>query len=157
MRHLWKALHKIADYGTLLGFCGMIIAVTIQVTARFLLPSAPSWTEELSRMCFMYAVAFGVAAGIKNGAFVRLELLKSYLPEKVSKSIEIIIQWVIILFAISTLYYCISFLLIGMNEQSPSLKISMSVIFASMFVLMFSIAVFSFEQLQELRNQLNKE
>ena len=151
MKQILSLLHKIAEYGTLLGLTGMILAVTIQVVARFLLPSAPSWTEEISRMFFIYAVAFGVSTGIRDRSFVRLELLQNYITEKSSRKIDIVIQWLIIFFSLLLLYYSYQFFLLGINEQSPSLKISMSAVFASIFVMMFSLVVFSFEHLLELR------
>ncbi len=152
MKKMLKAAHKIAEYGTLLSFSGMILAVSIQVVARFLLPSAPSWTEEISRVFFIYMVAFGISTAIREKAFVRLELLYNYISKKVADKIDRMIQWAVTIFSLSMLYYSFEFLKIGINEQSPSLKISMSVVFASMFVMMLSIALFTFDQLLRTRN-----
>lgn len=147
MKKILYLFHKIAEVGTLVSLIGMILAVTIQVVTRFLLPSAPSWTEELSRICFIYSVGFGVALAIKGDAFVRLELIKNYLPVNAYVQLNRGIHIIVIGFSLLLLYYSWKFVQLGMIERSPSLKIHMSVVFFSIVIMMFSVALFSFEQL----------
>jgi len=57
-----KTLNKLLSLGTLLSTIGFIGSTVIQIFARFFLASAPSWTEEASRLFFIYAMSF--AAGL---------------------------------------------------------------------------------------------
>src|SRR5690606_17775883 len=91
MQKAINLFYAIARYGALLSLLGMVAVVALQVTARFLLSSAPNWTEELARTFFIYSVAFGVAVGIRQGSFVKIELLKGYFNEQVNAKI----QWAI--------------------------------------------------------------
>ena len=147
MKKIVILFHKTAEYGTLISLVGMILAVTIQVFTRFLLPSAPSWTEELSRFCFIYSVGFGVGLGIKNDSFVRLELIRNYLSPKAYDILNKLILIVIILFSILMLFYSWKFVGLGSIEKSPSLKVHMSIAFFSIFIMMLSIFIFSIEHL----------
>lgn len=156
MRKLINIFHKIATYGAFLSMLGMIAAVTIQVTARFLLPSAPNWTEEAARIFFIYLVAFGVAIGLRDNAFVRLEILRNYLSERAQRRLQMIIFCGIFLFSLVMIYYSFLFLQLGFNEQSPALEISMAVVFASLPLMMISIALLSLEQIFLLQKPTGK-
>ena len=147
MRKLINLFHKIATYGAFMSMLGMIAAVTIQVVARFMLPSAPNWTEEAARIFFIYLVAFGVAIGLRDNAFVKLEILRNYLSEKAQQKLQTIIFTSIFLFSLAMIYYSFLFLQLGFREQSPALEISMGIVFASLPLMMLSIALLSLEQI----------
>ena len=147
MNRLINAFHKIATYGAFVSLLGMVVVVTIQVVARFLLPSAPNWTEEIARILFIWLVAFGVAIGIRSNAFVRLELLRTYLGEGAQRKLQIATYATIFIFSLLMLYYSFLFVRIGFNEQSPAIGMNMSVAFASTSVMMLSISLLSLEQL----------
>lgn len=147
MRKLINTFHNIAAYGAFCSMLGMVTAITIQVVARFLLPSAPNWTEEVARMFFLWLVAFGVAIGIRDRAFVRLEILTNYISLEAHRKLQIVIFSVICLFSIAMLYYSFLFIQLGLPEQSPALGLNMSLVFASIWIMMLSIALFSLEQL----------
>ena len=38
--------------------------------------SAPAWTEEAARMCFLYVVAFGAGLAVREGAFVKVDVIQ---------------------------------------------------------------------------------
>lgn len=139
--------YKVAQYGSLLSLLGMVAVVTLQVVARFLLPSAPNWTEELARTFFIYAIAFGAAVGIRQGSFVKIELLKNYFEERAYQKIQWAINGSIVLFSIVMVYYSSLFVGIGAREKSSAMGLNMAVVFSSMVVLMLAIALFSLEQL----------
>lgn len=146
MQKLINIFHKISAYGAFASMLGMVAAVTIQVLARFLLPSAPNWTEEIARMFFVWLVAFGVGIGIRDQAFVKLELLSNYLSEELHRKLQVIIFIVIFLFSMAMLYYSFLFIQIGLHEKSPALGINMGIVFTSIWLMMLSIALLSLEQ-----------
>jgi TRAP-type C4-dicarboxylate transport system permease small subunit len=157
MRKLINAFHKAAGYGAAISMLAMLAAITIQVVARFLLPSAPNWTEEAARMCFVWLVAFGVGIGIRDQAFVKLEILSNYLGREAQRRLQIFIFTIIFLFSVSMLYYSFLFVQIGMSEQSPALGLNMSLVFASIVVMMISIALLSLEQVLDLLYMKSKK
>lgn len=147
--------YTIARYGALMSLLGMIAVVALQVTARFLLPSAPNWTEELARTFFIYSVAFGVAVGIRQGSFVKIELLKGYFNEQINAKIQWAINLIIFAFASYMLYYATLFVAIGAKEKSSALGLNMAVVFSGILVMMLAIALFSLEQL--IKKHVNKQ
>lgn len=146
MQKLINIFHKLSTYGAFASMLGMVAAVTIQVLARFLLPSAPNWTEEIARMFFVWLVAFGVGIGIRDQAFVKLEILSNYLSEELHRKLQAIIFIVIFLFSIAMLYYSFLFIQIGLHEKSPALGINMGIVFTSIWLMMLSLALLSLEQ-----------
>ena len=66
------------------GVCGLAVAaivavVLIQVIGRLL--DAPfSWTEELTRGCFIWMVFIGLASGIRHADAARVTVLLQYFP-----------------------------------------------------------------------------
>lgn len=84
-----KTFNKIvAVYTEILSFFGSIFflsfcfCVLIQIIARNLLPSAPSWTEEAARYSFIYMVAFGCGVAMLKDEFVYVEFLKDMLEAR---------------------------------------------------------------------------
>lgn len=147
MRKLINAFHSLATYGAFCSMLGMVTAISLQVFARFFMPSAPNWTEEVARIFFVWLVAFGVAIGIRDRAFIKLEILSSYLSQEAHRKLQMVIAALILLFAIGMLYYSFLFVQQGLDEQAPATGISMSIVFASVLALMLSIALLSLEQL----------
>jgi len=67
------------------GICGLAVAAIVvvvlaQVVGR-LLDSPLSWTEELTRGCFIWMVFSGVAASIRHADAARVTVLLQYLPK----------------------------------------------------------------------------
>jgi TRAP-type C4-dicarboxylate transport system permease small subunit len=72
------------------GVCGLAVAaivavVLMQVLGRLM--SAPfSWTEELTRACFIWMVFAGMAASVRHADAARVTVLLRYFPRLVKKS-----------------------------------------------------------------------
>lgn len=141
--HLFKA-------GALLSLAAMIAAVTIQVFARFFLESAPHWTEEAARIFFIYSVGFGAGIGIKNGDFIRLDIIKNYLPGKANRGLNIFTDLVVIGFAVMLTFHSIKFVQLGMDELSPALQITMGFVFFSITLIGVSVILFTAANLYQL-------
>ena len=72
------------------GVCGLAVAgivgvVLMQVLGRML--NAPfSWTEELTRACFIWMVFAGMAASVRHADAARVTVLLRYFPGFIRKS-----------------------------------------------------------------------
>lgn len=72
------------------GVCGIAVAailvvVLIQVAGR-LMGTPFSWTEELTRACFIWMVFTGIAAGIRHADAARVTVLLQYFPGFIKRS-----------------------------------------------------------------------
>jgi TRAP-type C4-dicarboxylate transport system permease small subunit len=119
----------------------LILTVFLQVTSRFLLPVAPTWTEELARMAFVYLVAFGAGAAVRSHAFVYLETVVQLMPARVRGLVQLAATWTVFMFSVFCLYFSFGFLSQGALETSPALGISMVPAFLSMTLLFGSLAL----------------
>ncbi|SBS24746.1 2,3-diketo-L-gulonate TRAP transporter small permease protein YiaM [Marinomonas spartinae] len=120
---------------------GIVVVVIIQVVSRFMLPSSPIWTEELSRYLFLYLIVFSSGLVIRHNRHVRLELFHWALPPAWHKAYQIFCHVLIGGFAYYILPFALKYVMIGRWQTSPTLEIPMSWIFMSVYVF-FCVTVF---------------
>ena len=137
-------LSKFLRYGTLLTSLGFIIAVSIQIFARFFLSDVPPWTEEASRILFIYAIAFSGGLAYLGNYFVFLVAFYTGFSDALKKRIDLISPLLsLVLFGFCG-FYTLSMLEMGLNEHSPTLHIIMIIPFFSIMILSLSISYYSF-------------
>lgn len=152
------ALHRIADTGAVVSLLGIIAVVTLQVASRFLLDTAPPWTEEAARFLFLYMVGFGLAHGARSGALVRLELLGRFEGKPAYSYLRAAVDMAVGLLSLCLCVYAWRFAANGASEHSPALGLSMAAALASVLVMFFSVFVFSIERsLHELARARAKQ
>ncbi|PID56455.1 hypothetical protein CSB45_11430 [candidate division KSB3 bacterium] len=143
MKQLKLFMDRVLETGTLLSLLGMLSVVTIQVVARYALPKAPPWTEEASRIFFVYMVAFAGGLAVKAGAFVAVDTFVTMLPNKLQTVMSICIHFVTTLFMWLIAWHALTYIKIGSIQLSPALRVRMSYVFASTFVVSFFIGLYS--------------
>jgi TRAP-type transport system small permease protein len=145
-----RIIDRLFTAGAVFSLVSMIIVVAVQVFFRFFIESTPHWTEEAARIFFIYSVAFGTAAGIRNGDFISLDIIGRYLPPKKNRLLQVLTDISVILFSTVMAVSSIRFVGYGLDERSPALEISMSIVFFSMVIISLGIAIFTFEHLFRL-------
>jgi len=139
---LHKTIGRILKYGALLSTWGLIITVLIQIVCRFTPLATPSWTEEASRIFFIYAMSFAAGLAMKNDFYVHLDMFFNRFPINVQRLlIKAIPMVTFLLFGIMA-FFSIKFVLLGIPEKSPSMGFNMGVAFFSMFIMSASICYY---------------
>ncbi len=137
-----KLVGRILKIGTLLTTWGLICTVLIQIICRFTPIPTPSWTEEASRICFIYAISFAAGLAMKNDFFVHLDMFYEHMPARLQKLLTKVIPVItFLLFAVMGIY-SMEFIILGLTEKSPSMGLNMGVAFFSMFVMSVSIGYY---------------
>jgi TRAP-type transport system small permease protein len=155
MRKIKTLIGRLLKLGTLLSSFGFVGATLIQIYARFFMESAPAWTEEAARFFFVYAMSFAAGLAMKSKYYVHLDVLFNRLNDNQKKIFEIGISiFSLLLFLILTIF-SIQFILLGIPEKSPSLGISMSLAFASIFIMGFSVSLYALFDLQKNLQRLS--
>jgi TRAP-type C4-dicarboxylate transport system permease small subunit len=73
-----------------IAFC---LSVVIQVVARTMpFLRTPSWTEVVSRYCFIYAIAFAGALAAQTNSFVAVDILVGRIPPKFKRAYQIFLN-----------------------------------------------------------------
>ena len=136
-------LSKILKYGTLLTSWGFVMTVSLQIFARFFLSNVPPWTEEASRILFIYAIAFSSGLAYRGNYFVFLEAFYASFSDILKKKIDLISPILsLVLFGFCG-FYSLSMLEMGLDEYSPTLHILMIIPFLSILILSLSISYYS--------------
>lgn len=143
-----KVIEQVLKLGTLISALGFISATLVQIYARFLLDSAPSWTEEASRFFFVYAMSFAAGLAMKENYYVSLDVFYNKLKTKHQKIVDITISLsIFVLFSIVGIF-ALQYVVLGIPESSPSLGAPMAIAFVSIVVMSFSISIYAFYNLR---------
>lgn len=130
-----KSISRLLKYGTLLSTYGLIGSVLLQIFARFFLANTPPWTEEVARLCFIYATACAAGLALKQRYYVHLDMLFNRLSASVQQRLLIAIPAGTLLLFATLGGYAVPFIIRGHQELSPSMQLRMSFVFASMLIL----------------------
>ncbi|MEM9327435.1 MAG: TRAP transporter small permease [Bacteroidota bacterium] len=140
---LTRGISYLLKLGTIVSSLGFMGAVLIQIAARFLLSSAPSWTEEASRFFFLYAMSFAAGLAFRGNYYVQLDLFYNRMSAKARRVVDLCVYVAIILLFLALGIYAIPFITQGIPEHSPSLGVSMSVAFSSMVLMAVAMMFFA--------------
>lgn len=144
-----KTISRFLKYGTLLSTYGLIGSVLLQIFARFFLENTPSWTEEASRLFFIYAISFASGLALKNNYYVHLDLFFDKLSAKAKSNLTIAVQLLTLILFVVISIFSIQLIQLGHDETSPSMGIKMSFAFFSMLLLAGSISYYAFLEIKK--------
>lgn len=136
-------LSTFLKYGTLLTSLGFIFTVSLQIYARFFLTDVPPWTEEASRMLFIYAISFASGLAYRGNYFVYLEAFYVGFSQKMKKVVDLVSPLLSFLLFGITAWYAVSVFKMGFSESSPSLQIIMAVPFFGLLILSCTVSFYS--------------
>ncbi|WP_149274277.1 TRAP transporter small permease [Pareuzebyella sediminis] len=139
---LHKAIGRILKIGTLISTWGLIATVLLQIICRFTPIDTPSWTEEASRLFFIYAMSFAAGLAMKNEFYVHLSMFYERLPSRlkkiVSRTIPILSLFLFLFMAVCS----VQLIILGLAEKSPSMGLNMGFAFLSMFIMATSVGYY---------------
>lgn len=79
---LWKAVNSFELYFASLLLVVLVTCLGLQVFYRYVLGDAPTWSEELSRMCFVWVVYLGASLAAQQQMHVRVTAQYLMIPER---------------------------------------------------------------------------
>lgn len=137
-----KTLEKILKVGTIGCIILLIASVLLQIFARFFLEQAPSWTEEVSRLFFIFSVACAAPLALKSNYYIHLDIFYNLMKPKLQKKVEfLVLVFTFLLFLVLSIA-AVTFVEMGFDEKSPSMGIKMGIAFFSMLVLGVTMCFF---------------
>ena len=78
---LWKAINNFELYLASLLLVVLVSCLGLQVFYRYVLGDAPTWSEELSRMCFVWIVYLGASLAAQHQMHVRVTAQYLMIPK----------------------------------------------------------------------------
>ena len=103
----------------------MVIDVNIGVFYRYVLNSAISWTEELSRYCMVWAAYLGMSFAVRDNQHMGLYFVVEKFSPKVRCYLELASRIIMMIFLIVVFRYSLNHLKVVKIQSSPSMEISM--------------------------------
>ncbi len=111
----------------------MIVAVTLQIGSRYLLPTSLSWTEEVARLSFICVVFLGAAVLARREEHLTVNIMTDLLPDR--------LRHLTAAFATLIGLICARYMVEGSwitlmrewDQRTPALQIPMGLIFGVIF------------------------
>ncbi|WP_059104493.1 TRAP transporter small permease [Shouchella shacheensis] len=126
-------------------FIGMFLVLVAQTSARQGFSAPLVWSEELSKLIFIYVAYFGVISCIKDNSHVSIDIFVKKLPEKAQKWVYIFNQLLIL--AALVLIFIIS---IPIVERQATLNIiTLQISYMYMYIALPVLTLFMIFRLVE--------
>jgi TRAP-type C4-dicarboxylate transport system permease small subunit len=126
-------------------FSVTFFTVMIQIISRFIPSLIVPWTEEITRMSFIFTICFGAPLAIKYGEYARVDLIFNFVPLRVRLLLECISIILIAAMCLIVGYSSIPMIELGGRQLSIYLRIPMYFTFAAIplsFIMSFISSVF---------------
>ncbi|MFH2114911.1 MAG: TRAP transporter small permease [Spirochaetota bacterium] len=112
------------------------LTLLLQIIMRYIFNSSLSWSEEFARYCFVWSTLLSIGYSIKRGSMLRIDIVVQFLPKSWRKTIDIIMEFIVIGFFAFLLYYAFDVVkrIIKSGQTSPALGLPMVVVYVSLIV-----------------------
>lgn len=120
----------------------MIVIIIYQVFSRQILNSTPSWSEELSRILFVWVSLLGIAYGFKEKLHIALGLVVNMMPKRVQEGFDYFAKVLVIFFGVIMIYYGWSFTTLMGNNTMPGTGLPGSALYLSIPVSGFYVTMY---------------
>ncbi|MEZ4969953.1 MAG: TRAP transporter small permease subunit [Flavobacteriaceae bacterium] len=147
-----KTIGRLLKMGTLLSTYGLLLTVLLQIICRFSPMNTPAWTEEASRLFFIYAMSFAAGLAMKNEYYVHLDMFFDRFPERTKKILNLAVPLITLVLFVVMALYAIKFVVLGLSEKSPSMGFNMGIAFFSIFIMSASICYYLIRKVMKNSN-----
>ena len=138
-----KALAKALTVFACFFVAAFCVTVIIQIICRSLpfLP-IPSWTEELARYCFIYAVACAAGLAVRTNSFVAVDILTNLIPRKCKRAYTIALNLLLCAFAVFFETRCaMRFAFLRARMVSTAMEIPMQWVYFALVILFGMLSI----------------
>jgi len=133
----------------------MTVFICGQVFTRYVLETAMSWTEEISRYMFIWLVYVGISYGVKKQKHISVDVIHNFLPPKLARYFEFFGDFLFLGFALFIVGKGTEVFLriIASGQTSPACEIPMWLVYGA---LPFGMALSSFRLLQNIYHRVKE-
>ncbi|MCQ9121182.1 C4-dicarboxylate ABC transporter permease [Rodentibacter pneumotropicus] len=141
-----KYLDKILEYISMLALIIMISLVFFNSLLRYFFDSGIAFSEEFSRICFVYMIFLGIILVAKDKAHLTVDIITSSLPEKYKKIVSLISNLCVLVSMIFIALGALQLMALTYTQKMPATGISSSFLYFAVVissVSYFFIIIFS--------------
>ncbi|MDQ0256700.1 TRAP-type C4-dicarboxylate transport system permease small subunit [Evansella vedderi] len=122
-------LDRILLVSSLTLLTAMVVVIIYQVFSRQVLGTAPAWSEEVSRLLFVWVSFLGIAYGFKEKVHIGVGLVVNKLPEKVQDAFDYFAKILVIGFGILMIHYGWQFTVLTSTSTMPGTGMPSSMLY----------------------------
>lgn len=116
-------------------FVAMLLVLAVQTLSHQGFGTPLMWSEQLSKLLFIYAGYLGIVASIKDNSHVNIDILLNRLPPKVRKWVELFNQVIILAALVAVFIISIPIVQNQAHLKIVSLNISMVYLYMALPIL----------------------
>lgn len=125
-----KGIEKVQTAFSIVLFVAILILGSIQVFGRYILSSAPPWTEEAMRFCGIYLTFIGSSLTIRVDAHVSVDILIGFIKNnKIRAALFVISRMICVVFLLLFLPASIDLVSRSTHFQSAAMQLPYSYIY----------------------------
>lgn len=130
MKLFFDSLEKSLKTVLLILVGGIVVTTMLQIVARFILMVSIPWTDELARYLMIWASFVGLGVAYRKRELICVAFFREKLPPRLLKVALLLSDLLCSVFAIVIVIYGVKFCLQNMAQASPSMRISLGIIYA---------------------------
>ena len=113
------------------GVAALTAVITLQIVSRVFFTSV-GWTEEVARFLLIWISFLGAALAFQQGRHICVSVLRSALPDRARRVVTVLALLCSIAFLLALAKIGFDYMLVQSFQKSPSLRVSMTYIYAVM-------------------------
>ena len=145
MKRFYDSLEKSLKMVLLVLVGGIVVTTMLQIVARFILMVSIPWTDELARYLMIWASFVGLGVAYRKRELISVEFFREKLPSHLLKMSLLISDLLCSIFAIIIVIYGVKLCFQNVTQVSPSMRISLGIIYAIIPVGCVLFLLFAFE------------
>lgn len=152
MNTLMKTIDRVLGWALMILMALMVLDVTWQVFARFILNQPSSVTEELARFLLIWIGLLGAAYAFRMRAHLGLDIVTSNLPPKARWRTDVLANVLCFLFAAMVMVYGGSklvLLTLELRQLSPALQVPMGYVYIVIPLSGLLICLFAVDRIRQ--------
>lgn len=147
LKSINEIINKILLITALSMLGAMVVIIIVQVFSRQLFNYTPSWSEEVSKLLFVWVSFLGIAYGFRERLHIALGIVIDRLSDKIQTVFDVFSKILIVGLSLAMIYYGLRFTILMGNSTMPGTGLSSSVLYAAIpvsgfFLLVYGIGLF---------------
>ena len=157
MKEIEKYLLRAIDIIVVGSFSVMTFVVFVNVILRYAFNSGITFSEELSRLCFVWLTFLGAILAMKENAHIRVDSFIRRLSIRARKSCSVIVNVLIIYVCWLLFDGSLTQTLINLDTQSPALGIPMAFLYITGVISSVGIIIYAARNICLLHKEINAD
>ena len=145
MKYFNDSLEKVLRIALLVLVSGIVITTMLQIVARFILMVSIPWTDELARYLMIWASFVGLGVAYRKKELICVAFFREKLPPHLLKLTLLISDLLCSIFTIVIVIYGVKLCFQNMAQVSPSMRVSLGIIYAIIPLWSLLYLLFAFE------------